>query len=172
MTLFYATKNDLLPVLSSIEKNFEIRYIQTGLVDQNMPIIYNDSGSINDLGIASYESAIRCTRYLIFPKYENVKISELPGQRKVIDQMLNPNTVEFSPGGIWQDDILLYGRFASASNSSFSISLMKLLHFNIKKNYTKIRAYYVGPEAEKMLDAGKRLTIAAQSPSTFDLRRI
>ena len=39
-----------------------------------------------------------------------------------------------------------------------------------KKSFNKIRAYYVGPGAERLLRAGFRLTDAVQSPPSYDLQ--
>ena len=42
---------------------------------------------------------------------------------------------------------------------------------HIRKSFRKIRAFCVGSHAEALLDAGKRLTVAEQSPREFDLTR-
>jgi len=93
------------------------------------------------------------------------------GPRYVFDQLLNPESVTFSPGGFWGENILLHGRFATVSTATFSLELMKLLGAAVRKRFGKIKAFYVGEEAMKMLDNGTRLTIAAQSPRTLDLSR-
>jgi hypothetical protein len=74
-------------------------------------------------------------------------------------------------GGLWGDDILLHGRFASASKEAFSSELLQLVGSLVRKQFKKIKAFYVGQAAERMLDSGKRLTIAVQSPRTIDLSR-
>ena len=88
-----------------------------------------------------------------------------------MDQLANPDTVTLTPGGVWTQDIVLYGRVATASDSKASQELMRRFACAIKKQFTKIRAFYVGPKARELLDKGKRLTIAAQSPRDFDLVR-
>jgi hypothetical protein len=77
--------------------------------------------------------------------------------------------VEFKPGGIWNEDVLLHGRIATASESQISQALMKRFQSAAKKTFSKVKAFYVGPKALVLLDSGKRLTISAQSPREFDL---
>jgi hypothetical protein len=48
---------------------------------------------------------------------------------------------------------------------------MKVFKSETKKRFRKIKTFYVGQEAERMLDEGKRLTAAAQSPQWMDLSR-
>ena len=64
-----------------------------------------------------------------------------------------------------------YGRFATVANLEFATAFMKAVRSSVRKRFEKIQAFYVGAEAAQMLDAGKRLTIAAQSPPDYDLRR-
>jgi hypothetical protein len=47
---------------------------------------------------------------------------------------------------------------------------MKRFYTAIRKRFTKVRAFWVGPEALALLHAGKRLTAATQCPPEFDLR--
>jgi hypothetical protein len=49
------------------------------------------------------------------------------------------------------------------------MELMRRFHEAIKRNFSKIRAYYVGPEAYELLKRGKRLTINEHAAREFDL---
>jgi hypothetical protein len=46
---------------------------------------------------------------------------------------------------------------------------MKRFNSAVKKTFTKVKAFYVGPKALELLERGMRLTISAQSPREFDL---
>jgi hypothetical protein len=48
-----------------------------------------------------------------------------------------------------------------------SSELLRLVRSLMRKQFKKIKAFYVGQAAERMLDSGKRLTMAVQSPRTF-----
>lgn len=167
---FFATRNDILPVLESVEKTCELEYVQFGASDTERPVTFATVGAIPNLGIASHESAINCATYLMCRKGAVVR-SRSVGDRHLFDQLLNPETVTFTSGGIWDGEILLNGRFATASAHTVSAELMKRIGAAVRKRFEKIKAFYVGPEAVQMLDSGKRLAIAAQSPRTFDLAR-
>jgi hypothetical protein len=168
---FFATKDDLLPLLEGVEKEAEINYVQAGWSDTAAANCYSTGAVLPNLGTASAESAVNCTTYLICPQGELIRARPISGQSYAFDQLLNPNTVAFTPGGLWDRDILLYGRFSSVSDGAFSSELLKLLGSLVRKRFKKIKAFFVGNEAERMLDAGKRLAIAVQSPKTLDLSR-
>lgn len=86
-----------------------------------------------------------------------------------IDQLANPDSVTFTAGGKWDNDVLLHGRIATASDSDISKELMKLFNLVIRKQFKKVGAYWVGPAAYVFLEAGWRLTLSAHSPRDFDL---
>jgi hypothetical protein len=167
---FFATKNDLVPLLEAVEAVREIRYVRFGRAASPTPVSCPTITALPKLGVASHESAINGDTYLICGVAEGLHAREVAGGF-VFDQLLNPDTVTFTPGGFWGDDVLLHGRFATASATSASSGLMKLLGSAVRKRFKKVKAFYVGPEAEQVLDSGKRLAIAAQSPRTLDLSR-
>jgi len=89
--------------------------------------------------------------------------------RFAINQLNNPDTITFTPGGLWNNDILLHGRVATASQSISSQALMKRFQPVLQKMFVKVKAFLVGPQALMLLKNGRRLTISAQSPQEFDL---
>jgi hypothetical protein len=78
--------------------------------------------------------------------------------------------VMFTAGGRWSEDVLLNGVVMSSDHSE-SKTVMKPFVAYVRKSFHKIRTFWVGPHAEALLDAGKRLTISEQSPREFDLTR-
>jgi hypothetical protein len=46
---------------------------------------------------------------------------------------------------------------------------MKRIQAAVKKTFSKVKAFYVGPKALALLENGKRLAGAVQSPREFDL---
>jgi hypothetical protein len=71
---------------------------------------------------------------------------------------------------MWNSDIILHGRVATASDSKSARELMQRFRSAIRKNLTRIKAFWVGPAARVHLECGKRLTISVQSPHEFDLK--
>ncbi len=86
------------------------------------------------------------------------------------DQRLNPDSIVFTPAGDWKGQMIIAGRIATISDSPASQALMRLATSRIKKHFTRVLAYWVGPEALKELRAGKRLSMAEQSPALYDLK--
>jgi len=168
---FFATQNDLVPVLEAVEAGRAIMYVKFGWSDSQLPESFPTVTMLPNLGTASHEAAINCDSFLICLREKAIRARQVPGPRYVFDQLLNPETVTFAPGGFWGNDVLLHGRFATTSSEMFSVELMKLLGSAVRKRFDKIKAFYVGEEAAQMLDSGKRLTIAVQSPRMLDLSR-
>ena len=119
------------------------------------------------------ESASGCQSYLVAEPNTNISLRPKKDSSEVdyflIDQLQNPNTVTFTPAGLWNNGIVLHGRVATVSDSALAQELMKRFHSAIKAHFSKIKAYWVGPKAHEFLKLGKRLTIAEQSSREFDL---
>jgi len=127
---------------------------------------------IPNLGIAPGESHVSCPTFLICDPSLKLKARPIIGDKMYsFDQLENPDTITFSAGGLWKD-MLLYGRFATctASFSPISKKLLQRYTYHVRKHFKYIGAYYVGQEAEEMLRQGKRLTLAEQTPKSFDLQ--
>ncbi len=172
-TMFFATKDDLVPMLKQVEEKGPLKYVKFGRSLSHEVESFSRASDIPNLGIATCESAIGSDTFLVCYPESQIKVgvvNQSDGIRSFhTDQLINPDTITFSSGGMWKPDILLYGRVASASNSPISKSLMRRFQSSIKKHFVKIGACYVGPNALEALKDGKRLTIAEQSPREFDL---
>jgi hypothetical protein len=90
-----------------------------------------------------------------------------------LSQKLNPDSVVFSPGGIYKDQpVLVSGRIGTISQSPGSRNLYKTFVKAVIQNFEKIGSYYVGPEAARLMQQGYRMvTIGIGSPATYDLQR-
>ena len=120
-------------------------------------------------------SAISGPAYLVTDTDTEVALRELsPFQghaRWAIDQLANPDSTMLWHGGMYGDSVLLYGRVATASTSRVAASLQRVFESAIKKQFVRVRTFYVGAQAAALLDQGVRLTIGAESPKDYDLRR-
>ncbi len=190
---FYATKDDLLVVTERVESEMSVKYIHFGTAIRLPPESFTSAAQIPNLGEASHPSAVGCETFLVCDQEttirsealkilseEDVNRSIMPNkaplgaligvERYAINQLLNPDTITFTPGGIWNDEILLHGGIGTASQSELSDALMKRFRAAIKRSFSKIRAFYFGPQALVLLKSGTRLTISAESPPEFDLK--
>lgn len=174
---FHAIKEDLLPVLQLVESKGPIKYVRMGNFLRNdfkdgSDVLYCGE-EIPNLGKANADSSHACDTYLVCKQNQPIELRHFGGsdgrERVSVDQLANPDTVTFTAGGIWSDDIILEGRIATVSESQAAQDLMIRFHSAIKKTFQKVRAFYVGPKALTLLESGKRLTMSAQSSREFDL---
>jgi hypothetical protein len=178
-TLFYATAQDLSGVLSSLEAHKDLQYTPAGLFDskelQELQT-YFSYRDIPDLGRAFHPSAVANRQYLVSLKGTVVCIRDVPqysgGVLFAVDLILNEDSIVFSPGGRYRDDVLLYGEIGTLSPppSAASKSLYTFVAKAFRRDFRKVREYFVGPEALDLMAGGVRLAADATSPPEFDLR--
>ena len=175
---FFALRDDILPILISVESDIPLKYVLTGnfLKDELKARFseFTSADQILHLGRATARSSVGCDSFLVCQREAPIILREIAGvdgPRVCIDQLVNPDTVTFTPAGLLDDHTVLDGRFSTASGSPRSQALMKRFHAAIKKSFTKVQAFYVGPRARKLWEEGARLTSAVQSPREYDLAR-
>jgi hypothetical protein len=86
-----------------------------------------------------------------------------------IDQLENPTSVVFAPGGLFGNSVLLFGCVDTVSQGNEAQSMNRKFEYRMKKHFSKRGAYYVGSEAEQLRQQGFRLVGAVQSPRNLDL---
>jgi hypothetical protein len=170
---FFALKADLFVILNEVESKRPLRF--TLIQDSVTPRVQEwfRGTHIPELGQAYGEQAALCHMFLLTDWQSPV--FAFPHQlmngetRFVVDQSSNPDSVVMNPAGKWKSDIVIAGSFATISDSSVSQALMGLLNRTIRNHFTRIKAFWVGPEAMIGFRQGYRLTVAEQSPPEFDL---
>lgn len=178
-TQFFAMREDLLPVFADVEEKVAIRYALAGRFLEPSFLTYSSGAEIPNLSLAIYGSAIACNFYLVYGAATTLKLDKViekdrhgkPGGTSYhLNQLLNPDTIVFSPGGLWKGEILLYGEVATVPHVTDSAK-ERLRYFQraIRKHFQRIGHYWVGADAFEMLKAGKRLTIGEGSPKSMDL---
>jgi hypothetical protein len=173
---FYATAQDLSGVLSSLEAQKDLQYALAGMFDSKELQTYLSYRDIPDLGRAFHRSAVANRQYLVSLKGTAVRMQDVPqyagGVLFAVSLKLNEDSIVFSPGGRYRDDVLLYGMVGTLSPPP-SVASKNLYTFAAKafrKDFAKVREYFVGPEAFDLMASGVRLAMDATSPSEFDLR--
>ena len=171
---FFALRDDVLPVLDAAEREIALKYVLMGQFPKMEFETFSSSEQIPHLGQSIAASAASGSSFLVTSQAVPIEvrpIETVSGVRYCLDQLANPGTVTFSPGGRWGEDVILSGRLATVSDTPLARQLMKIFTGAFRKRFSRIRAFYVGPRAAIFLDAGKRLTAAEQSPREFDLSR-
>ena len=152
--LFYATAGDLLPILKLVEDQVQLKYTRFGTIASSSPDAYLSALDIRNLGIASKESSINCDTYLIGSRETKIRAEQpiiINGKlRYAFNQLYNPETVTLTPGGWWKENILLHGRVATASKHPSSLKLMKLYANAFRKQFIKIKSFYMGPRPKSL----------------------
>lgn len=170
--MFFALKEDLLPVLELVESKGALKFVRMGNFARHEVkdgiSVFDTGAAIPNLGKASADSTVACEHFLVCERETPVNL-RFVGERVCIDQLVNPDSVVFVPGGIWNEDVVLNGLIGTASDSEISKDLMKRFQAAVKKTFSKVKAFYVGPKALALLESGKRLAGAVQSPREFDL---
>lgn len=173
---FFAVRDDILLVLESVERDGPLQYVRTGnQLSQDFETFLRGT-DIPNLGVADRETGSVCKAFLVTKATLPITVQSMKGasgvQRYLMDQLLNPDTVTFTPAGMWEEDIILQGVVGTASDSTISQELMKKFNSAFRKSFSKVQGRFVGPQASALFNAGKRLTIAAQSPREFDLTTV
>lgn len=173
---FFATKDDLLLVLGWLEAKMSVKYTRRGMLPGPEPEVWKSGADIPGLGRAAGDQAVSCDFFLIVDAPSAVNVVSRPmlnGERRYdVEQPGNPDSVLLNVGGEWDDGSLISGSVMTISQSNISQGLMRAIHNGVKKHFTRVRAYWVGPEALVWLRSGKRLTYAVQSPPEYDLKEI
>jgi hypothetical protein len=171
---FYATADDLLPVFDLVEAKHQLTYTLAGLHGSPALCAVRRGMDIPTLReVMEAPNAIACPSYLVTLEGAAVQVRKVPQQsggiRYAVDQFANPDSIEFSHGGFFSPEILLYGRVAIASDAEVAKKLFRAFSSAISKAFERLKAYWVGPQARELLLQGCRLTIGASSPKEYDL---
>jgi len=170
---FYALKGDLLSVLEAVERAEPLQYVlYDNSTKPDFPT-YSRGSDIPNLGKSNLETGSTITAYVVGVTTIPMKVDRIRGTdgrpRYCMDQSLNPDTVVFTPAGLWGDDIVLNGKVSTVSDSPIAQKLMRRFNTAFNNSFTRVKAFRVGPEAFALLKAGKRLTLSVHSARTFDL---
>ncbi len=161
---FFATKNDMVSVLSEMEEQlpFGIKYIQCGKTDS---ILYSTVKDIPGLGtLKEKHSEIS---FLIMPNDEEVTSTQ-SGQ---VYQGDNPRSLEFDPSGVSEDGTgLIHGLFATMEDNEISDGLLKAVKKIMNSECKKVRGWYIGKEAESLYGKLRFICIGLSEPEEYDFK--
>ncbi len=91
------------------------------------------------------------------------------GTKYAVDQQANPGTVVIRPGGKYGDSALIAGMVGTVHHDAQAEMLLKAFSTPLRRDFTRVKSYIVGPEAKKLHDRGLRLTKSLHAPPELDL---
>lgn len=176
----FATRADLLALISEFEQLGSVKYVS---LDDNGKKQKRSLRSLllyRNLGKNKNGNANHASRFLILPREAEVHVREISlnnGKKKyVVDQSTNPDSVILSVPGIYkklfQEPVFIPGSVATIYSEGMSFKFMQTFEALLRKKFTKVNAFWLGPEANSLFENGIRFAPnAIQSPPEYDLRR-
>ena len=172
--VFFATKNDMLSLVEVIDESSSLNITRAGAVADGDLKAFNRLVDIPGLGVSLHPTNVLNDFYLICKPGVKVSLREVSrrqgGVRYILDQKENLDAVVFRPGGEYFEEGIVVSEVSTIYRSGDSLELFKLFEKKIKKKFSRIRSYYVGPEACEALAKGVRLCTALSSPEEYDLK--
>lgn len=172
---FFATGSDLVAVLGEIERKRPLQYVTAGLFDSPKFQALGSLADAADVGRVTSGDPNLTTSYLVADRAMTIHARRVVlrngGVKHAIDQSSNASTVALRPGGLFGDNCLIAGQLGTASDDDVSLDLLNNLTKALKRQFRRVKSFYVGVEAGLLLDRGFRLTGNAKSPPLYDLKR-
>lgn len=174
--MFFATTSDLNQGLARLEKHRPVLYVETGLLDAPDPAVFESSASILNLGMSVSGDHEASTISLLIDPDTEIVTKEVPQRRGGIKFNLDcytiPDSITVFFRGQFLDQSLIYHTVSGVDKTSKqSQSLYRAFNRLVLKDYKKIGAFWVSPEAVQWLDSGKRLTPSVKADRRMDLAR-
>ncbi|HTD97222.1 MAG TPA: hypothetical protein VK627_09835 [Edaphobacter sp.] len=170
---FFALRDDLLLVLGEVEGKMRPRYTRADYYGSPVFDQWERASEIPQLGIAIAGQVVAWTSYLIMETATQVVTK--PFQRRdgtvvyLVDQLLNPDSVFLTAGGVLNDEIIVAGRVVSFSDSAASGELMRQYRTAIERHFTKGDIFWIGPAALADGRNGRRLKTTAKTAFDVEL---
>jgi hypothetical protein len=157
---FFATSNDLSSLLTSVLSECSLDFVQSGLFAVSMT---------KRLGPDDLEPF---SNYIVVCRGYPVSVRTVPqrhgADRYAVDQLQNPESVSLSLGGTLQGHHLVASQVGTTGGG---VDIYKQFERAICRQFERVKSYYVGSEAGKLMDTGVRLSPTKRSPRDYDLTR-
>ena len=170
---FFATQEDITNVLRAVEAAHPLQYVEAGLFDESERPVFQGFASIPELGRAQVGDSNLEPIFLVQLKGARTTVRTVPqrrgGNKYAVDQLANAGSVVIRPGGKYDDATLISGMVGTVHHDKTAEMLIQAFSDTLERDFTKLKSYFVGPEAEKMRSMGMRLTKSLNGPKEFDL---
>ncbi|QSB26508.1 hypothetical protein [Flavobacterium sp. CLA17] len=177
VTRFFATLNDIEPIIKCVESVFDIQCYDTKryLSDDKVFTRYDSILQIPNLGYTEIGNNFGIN-YLLIPKTASLNIEEIPqikgGLKFTADSNSNKDSINFRFAGIYtaKQNVLVESSISYLFVEKFSKDLYDFFSKKIKKEFKLIDGFYAGKEAEEKLRQGWRLVQDERRDIGYDLK--
>ena len=171
----FATRDDILPNIKSIESHRSLKYVRYEIYKKKNVPIYESLTEYKSLGANKTGDHNSGDCFIVVDRETDIHFQTkrilFVRTKTIINQLTNPDSIVFQPGGIYKNKYLICGHIGTASDSARSFDLYKYFSKAIRKNFAKIESYYVGENALLLLKNGIRLiTMGIDEPIEYDLK--
>ena len=170
--IFHATRNDILPVISEVEAEHQLKYVPIGLFDEAQSVIFKSLVAKSALGISQHGDWNRDEIHMVLPTAATINYREVPqrrgGMKYAVDLLVNPCAVSVQFGGCYRDEAIIAGRIGMTSREKCALELFSAFERAIKKNMTSRRGVPIGAEAMRLAEEGWRLATNVRMPKSHD----
>ena len=110
---------------------------------------------------------------MVVPRQTTVHVRDVPqkagGTRYAVDQPMNKDAIMLCLAGRRDERVIISGVAGTTSETPKALEIFDIFRNHIRQEFTKLKTFYVGPEAMKLKDEGFRLTTSIKSPREYDL---
>lgn len=169
----FATGDDWRNLLSKVEEQMAIYYVRGG-AQNGPPCRIESHRELEKLGSSDSGNANSGQIYLCVRSDTDIEIRSVEqrsgGRIDFVDQRTNFDTVAIKTGGQFESHVLIAGQIGTVSESEWSLQAFTIFQKEVRKQFEKVKSYYVGAGALKLLRDGWRLTANVRSPEAYDLK--
>jgi hypothetical protein len=164
----FSVGEDLAVVLEEVETEGKLVYARTGLFADSAGRLFCSQRELPGVGTSTGAGASEEDSFLVVDAGVIVQSRAVPqssgGVLHAFDQMLNPTSVVLKPGGLHDEACLVAGELSTISEREESIKLYDRLARRIRREYRRVRSFWVGPGAFRVLLDPIRKGPAAMTP--------
>src|SRR4029077_6577782 len=143
----FATRHDLEPGIRSIEARRPLKYALCGTSPSADARIWCSVLDVENLGKALKGNQSLCERYLVLQGDAELRIRSVAqssgGTRHAVDQLHNPVSIVFQPGGTFRAGFLICGHIGTTSNPPDAVQLFREFSRSVTRKFRKHRDYFV-----------------------------
>ena len=169
---FFATKKDLLEILTEMEKTTNVQYIKDERYNKPDFIIHKSITEFEDLGISKYGEHGSPMYIVMDPTETIVSEKRQLSTGEIVYHVFpvdNKHSIDFSPGGFYGSELLVHGEIGTMNyEDKKTEELYKTFKKAFSKKCKKIHNWYFGKEALSVAKDVRLITVGKDQPKSND----